>query len=125
MHQRRVAQDVELCRQCRGREVEPVAQVADGQAVRAGLDQFPERSEAGLVAQRAQGLQCGVGLHDSIIMEIWKCVNSPGDPPAAQVKGGRGHSAGLNSRALSESSDKGNHGTAVDGAVLGVDRRGR
>ena len=56
-------------------QVEAIAQFADGQAIGSRLHQLAERSQAGFVAERTEGGQGGISLHDSIFPEIWNQCN--------------------------------------------------
>lgn len=64
-------------RERRRRQVELLAQFADRQSVGTGLDEGAEGRQPGVVAEGVEGGD-GLGvIHNSIIPEIWKCVNSP------------------------------------------------
>jgi hypothetical protein len=68
------AQHIQVRAQGGGRQVEAVAQLADGQSCRAGFDQRLEGGQATDLAKCTQGIQRGIGLHDSIIPETWNHV---------------------------------------------------
>src|SRR5690606_32890450 len=76
LDQSRGAQHIEVRGERSRRQVEPLAQLADRQALRPGLHEGAKGGQPGFLAECTEGGKSIGGIHDSYIPESWNYLSS-------------------------------------------------